>query len=91
MKLAVKLYKDVPNAPKGIPQSWPAEVMELIDGRQFPGAPWIEMSLEEYNRYRLEHSASYADYEEKFDPKGLRKAPEAPQAPSPRRPWWKFW
>lgn len=49
MKLAVLLYKFVPNAPAGIPGEMPAECRELQDNEDLPTPEWLWMTEAEFN------------------------------------------
>lgn len=57
MKLHVLLYRDADN-PRQIPWLWPAQVREM-DDEAAPDAPWLEMSLDEYNHYRAQHQNEF--------------------------------
>ena len=50
MNLAVLLYQHTDN-PKGIPDVWPAEVIELGSGTSLPDSNWILMTSLEYADY----------------------------------------
>ena len=78
MKSAVRLYRDVPGKHKAMPGDWPAEFRDdFPDGDPVP-APWIEMSAEEYNAYRDEHSAKYNAYLQWHDPEGKWRVGKLP-------------
>jgi mono/diheme cytochrome c family protein len=47
MKLNVLLYKDAAN-PEGYDGAWPAKVREVEDDAHAPTAPWVEMSVEQF-------------------------------------------
>jgi len=62
MNLAVKLYKDIQDAPVDIPALWPAEVIELGNSLELPDSSYTLMTVEEYNAYREEHLPAYTAY-----------------------------
>ena len=57
MKLAVSFWRDQDN-PHNIPPEWPARVMELYKDDKIPRG-FVEMSEDEYNRYREQHQPKY--------------------------------
>ena len=70
MKLAVKLYKDIPIEQNldSIPLTWVAQIIELerinIDGKieiiEFPKeSGWVSMTTEELELYKKEHQEEY--------------------------------
>lgn len=77
MNLSVKFYKDVPNAPKGMPEEWPADVLEIQEGGLCPSG-WTEMSRDEYAAYRDEHAAKYNAYLQGHDPNGKWRVGKLP-------------
>jgi hypothetical protein len=65
MKLAVLLYKDAQNT-ENIPGDWPAEVKEVNDDF-IVSAPYIEMTVEQYNDYRNSKQSLYDAWEDQRD------------------------
>lgn len=61
MKLLVKLFRDTPNLKKA-PEDWPAICKEVDDDHKVL-APWIEMTVKEYQDYRRARQASYDSWE----------------------------
>lgn len=61
MNLAVKLYQNVAleDKPNGIPDLWPAEVIELGDKTDLPDGYWSLMTFQEYQDYRTYHKPAY--------------------------------
>ena len=58
MNLAVLTYQHVDN-PKGIPNAWPAEVIELGNDTSLPGVNWVLMSTSEYLSYIAQYQGQY--------------------------------
>lgn len=54
MNLAVKLYQHVPSDKKldGIPDMWPAEVIELRESTTLPGENYILMTIQELDTHK---------------------------------------
>jgi len=54
MNLAVKFFKNLSEKPEGIPDSWPAETVELGDSEVLPddSGDWILMTSEELEDYK---------------------------------------
>jgi hypothetical protein len=79
MIVAVKFYKDLKDAPKGMPALFPAEVLENFEGHP---EGYRLMTAEMMERYKQRYMAEYLAYEEKA---GLKKAlmppSDAPKAP----------
>jgi hypothetical protein len=68
MNLAVKFYKDEPDAPLGMPADWPSQCRQIDDATEYtaePG-PWLIMSVEEYNSYREANMGAYEQYQETY-------------------------
>lgn len=82
--LKVKLYRDARNRPEGMPEAWPAET-DLLQSGEKVEVPWIEMSAEEFAAYCEKHRKAYAEYQAKYDPKGLKAAPSARKSSFLRR------
>jgi hypothetical protein len=62
MNLAVLIYQYITDKPSGIPDLWPAEVVELKEGSVFPpdARPgWQQMSDTEYADYLVAHRSEY--------------------------------
>lgn len=62
MNLAVKLFSEVINKPVGIPDAWPAEVIELGEGTELPGPAWTLMTSAEFAAHKATHAADYNAY-----------------------------
>ena len=67
MIIAVKFYKDVKDAPKGMPPEWPAEVRETSEAPE----GFTLMTHEEYLALRERLMPQYQAYEKKYDPKRM--------------------
>lgn len=61
MNLAVKLFIDVTvgDKPTGIPDAWPAEVIELGDSTTLPVGPYQLMTSAQYESYLVAHQSEY--------------------------------
>lgn len=61
MNLAVKIYQDVPFElrPLDIPIVWPAEIIELGESSELPGAGYTLMTTEDLAAYKLFHLAAF--------------------------------
>lgn len=68
MYVAVKLYKDVVEKPAGIPDAWPAEVIELGMSRTVPAANWLLMTCDDFIRYKAARQEVYAQWEKATRP-----------------------
>ncbi len=51
MYLAVKLWRNTPDKPLGMPDAWPSEVKELGKLREVPSPEWLLMTSEDYACY----------------------------------------
>lgn len=66
MNLAVKFYKDMPDAPADMPKDWPALVIQ--DDQPGYGSlddTWYCMTFEDYEEYRRANQGAYDVYAEK--------------------------
>jgi len=59
MNLAVLLYQHVTDKPTGIPDGWPAEVIELGDSTEVPDETWNLMTSEQLVAYKIANQAAY--------------------------------
>lgn len=60
MNLAVKKYQDVSYQPEGMPDEWPAEVIELGESTTLPaGDGWVLMTTQELADHRAEYQEDY--------------------------------
>lgn len=71
MKLAVRLYSDVPSDQKkaGIPNVWPAQTVELADDQEFDppeGQVWQVMSKAAYDSLVATNLVAYRTWEASF-------------------------
>lgn len=63
MNLAVKLYKDCADKPEGIPDQWPAEVVELGDKVDLPhGEGWALMKKDEFAAHVEQEKSKYEEW-----------------------------
>lgn len=64
MDLAVLKYQYV-DKPVGMPDEWPAEVVELTEGISFPPdgrTGWVQMTIAEYIAHRETYQSAYDTY-----------------------------
>lgn len=59
MNLAVLKYQFVTNKPEGIPDSWPAETIELGNSTELPGENWVLMTKEEFDSHVADNKSDY--------------------------------
>ena len=58
MNLAILIYQHTDN-PKGLPDVWPAEVIDLGDSTSLPNDQWILMTDTEYTEYLSQYRSLY--------------------------------
>jgi hypothetical protein len=64
MNLAVKLYGEIEVGlkPTGIPDEWPAEIIELGESEDLPDETWVLMTVSNYATYRANHISEYVTW-----------------------------
>lgn len=77
MNLAVRLYASIPSGekPSGIPDAWPASVIELGESITLPdNENWQLMTCVSYNIYKQEHLSEYNTWKSSVDaPENTKK------------------
>lgn len=66
MSLAVLKYEFVSEKPVGIPDAWPAQIIEIVQGIEVPGSPWVIMSSQELVAHKAAHQAEYDIWENAY-------------------------
>ncbi len=77
MNLAVLKYQFVTIKPAGIPDEWPAEIVNLGTSTELPGQDWVLMTEAEYGAHILLHQSTYDTWASSFygvvDLDGIKK------------------